>query len=660
MTDDVNPALVRAEQVLRRHWGHATFRPGQGEVVADVLSGRDVLGILPTGAGKSVCYQVPPLLEDGLTLVVSPLVALMADQVAGLQARGIEATWLGSDLSYGQSERRWDNLLAGRYRLLYVAPERLSSERFRARSGRLGVVRIAVDEAHCVSEWGHDFRPDFLRIPEARAAMGGPQLVAVTATATPPVRRDIVRLLDLRDPVVHVHGFDRPNIVWSVFEDPDKLGRLTDVLRTVPGGGIVYVSTRRGVDRWTERLREQGESVRAYHAGLPTPERRQAQESWTRGDTRVMVATSAFGMGIDRPDVRFVVHVEPSSSLEGYYQEAGRAGRDGKPAHGVLLVDQRDRKDRLARIAAEHPDIRTVRRVYDVACSMADIAVGSDRIVPFRIDEERVAGIVECPRGSVRRAIELLERSGLWARVHLPASTGLLRILVSADKMAARDPLAEAILRTVPADAWSDPWPLHVDAFARRAGMTTEAASRGLSSLAERQIIEWLPPAGASLWSLQGSRQGRPDVDPAAIRKSRKRAQKRFRDQLAYVDAVGCKRRFLLAYFGESSSERCGRCDWCTGRHEPYVAVPSDEEHLAGLLRAVEGERSPDSDVGSPGIPGWRRKAMIAWLVQEGYLDHDPIGGGRFSLTRRGRKYLDGSPSDQGSRSSASRSTTVP
>ncbi len=660
---DITPTIERAEAALSRYWGHEAFRPGQRDVVADVLRGVDVLGILPTGAGKSVCYQVPALLESGLTLVVSPLIALMADQVTGLRERGIEATWLGSDLSYGESERRWDDLLAGRYRLLYVAPERLTSERFRVRAPRLGVVRLAVDEAHCVSEWGHDFRPDYLRIPEARESLGNPQMVALTATATPPVRRDIAKLLALRHPAVHVHGFDRPNLVWSVFDDPDKPSRLAEILRTVPGGGIVYASTRRSVDAWAGRLREAGESVQAYHAGLPMRERRDAQEAWTRGQARVMVATSAFGMGIDRADVRFVVHVEPPASLEGYYQEAGRAGRDGKAAHAVLLVDERDRKERSRRISAEHPDTKSVRRVYEIACSMAGIAVGTAPDAPFPIDEDRVAEVAGIPRASVRRAIELLERLGSWTPLRLPTGTGLLRMLAPATGFPAGGNdvrLADALLRTVSAEAWSIPWSVSTAALAERTGWTEARVRSGLTSFAERQLVEWTPPGSSERWVLNGARRLRAGVDPATIRRSKRRAEARFRDLVAYADAVGCKRRFLLAYFGESAPDRCGRCDWCTGRHESYVAVPSDEIRLAALVRLADRGASPDDERALSGIPAWRRRAMLAWLVREGYLDHDPATPGRFTISRTGKRYLDGISPDQGSRSSASRSTTVP
>jgi ATP-dependent DNA helicase RecQ len=669
MNRDTQGTFGRAEDVLRRHWGFDTFRPGQREVVADVLAGEDVLGVLPTGAGKSVCYQVPAVLAEGLTLVVSPLVALMADQVAGLSARGIPATWLGSDLSFRDSERRWDDLLAGRYRLLYVAPERLSSERFRARAARLDVVRVAVDEAHCVSEWGHDFRPDYLRIPEAHAALGSPQLVAVTATATPPVRRDIVRLLGLREPAIHVHGFDRPNITWSVFTDPDKPSRLAEVLRTVPGGGIVYASTRRGVEEWAERLGARGESVAAYHAGLPPDVRRRAQEAWTGGRTRLMVATSAFGMGIDRADVRVVVHVDPSTSLESYYQEAGRAGRDGHPAHAVLLVDDRDRRSRAERIRSEHPDAAAVRKVFDLACSMAGIAVGSRSEEPFPIDEGRLGELTGLPRPTVRKAVELLERQGCWARVRLPGGSGLLRMHLPPPELAERareaahggmDALVDALLRTVPADAWSVPWALDPAAIGRHAGQTADSVAAGLSWLADRRLVEWQPPDRAGRWALTGERPARPGLDASAIRRSRRRAEDRFRDLLAYADALGCRRRFLLAYFGESSPDRCGRCDYCMGRHEPYVPVPPDEDRLRSMLQAVSDGNDPGDAGGLADVPAWRRRSMVEWLVREGLLVPDTDGSGRFGLTVRGHEALADPARDQGRLSAFSRSTTAP
>jgi len=332
----------QATEVLRRHWGYASFRTGQYQIIESVLLGRDVVAVLPTGGGKSICYQLPALCLRGLTIVVSPLISLMHDQVRALRARGIPAESISGNISPADIESRFALIRLGRIRLLYVSPERLQSIRFRRWLCDVNVRLLAIDEAHCISEWGHDFRPAYRRIPEVYDIMNRPPVLALTATATPRVRADIHRSLSLRQAVMVTGGFDRPNLIFSVFRTHGKRTKVSEILRTVPGSAIIYAPTRIAVDRWTRFLDQSGESVCAYHAGLSAGGRADAQLGWQYGRTRVMVATNAFGMGIDKPDVRSVTHVGLPSSLEGYYQEAGRAGRDGRKAWATLLFDAGD------------------------------------------------------------------------------------------------------------------------------------------------------------------------------------------------------------------------------------------------------------------------------------------------------------------------------
>ncbi len=645
-----------AREALGRWWGYPDFRPGQLDIVRDVLSGRDVLGVLPTGAGKSICYQVPAVATPGLTLVISPLVALMADQVAGLRARGIPATFLNSTLSARESERRWDDLLAGRFRLLYVAPERLSTEVFRARADRLGVVRIAVDEAHCVSEWGHDFRPEYRMIGEARGSLGGVPMVALTATATPAVRRDIRRLLGLRDPAVHVHGFDRPNIVWSLFREPDKAGRLEEILAAVPGGGIVYAGSRAGVEQWGTRLRRSGHAVSVYHAGLPAEERTLAQDDWMAGRSRVMVATSAFGMGIDRPDVRFVVHVDPPPSLESWYQEAGRAGRDGRMSHAVALWTRADVEAARRRVEEEHPSVEDLRRVFDVACSMATVAVGSTETVPFAVDVHRVATVTGLSASKVRRSVELLERQGAWHRRSLPDGWGLLRVrggfpslaayaaAIEAKEQSARSGAivrtAEGLVRHASAEADAAWWAFDAARMARRSGVSTDEFLFAMDLLQERDLVAWLAPGRADRFALAGPRPARLPVDGAAVRGSRTRAAGRFRALERFIEWPGCRRHALLAYFGEASPDRCGRCDRCLGRHRPLVVTAEHEPVLREMLERARRGEAPDGGAAAAALRPWKRRALEDWLVQSGYLEPDDVRGGPPRATAAGLERL--------------------
>jgi len=345
-TEIEHERLHQAREVLQRHWGYPDFRRGQDQAVANVLSGGDSLTIMPTGGGKSLCYQVPALVLPGLTVVVSPLISLMKDQVDTLEAAGLPATLINSSISPSEIDARLAAAERGEVKLLYVAPERFDGDRFVQRLARLPVSLFAVDEAHCVSEWGHDFRPSYLRLGRVRAAIGNPPIAALTATATEEVRRDIVRQLGLHEPRTLVAGFDRRNLVWHVLKaknDSEKDRLLLKLLRGREGSAVVYASSRKNVDALTALLRGAGLSAVGYHAGLPPADRKAIQDRFMSGAAPVVVATNAFGMGIDKPDVRIVVHYNMPGNLEAYYQEAGRAGRDGGPADCVLLHAYPDR-----------------------------------------------------------------------------------------------------------------------------------------------------------------------------------------------------------------------------------------------------------------------------------------------------------------------------
>ncbi len=349
----------RALSTLKAKWGYVAYRPGQLEIIESLVSGKDVMAILSTGGGKSICYQVPSILSEGLTLVVSPLISLMEDQVQALVARGIPA-WC---LSGTQSRDAIISVISAAIELgrnektglLYVSPERLSSSEFRTNLRSMDISFVAIDEAHCVSEWGHDFRPSYRSIPEVYDLISRPPVIAVTATATPRVRADIMKVLQLREPMIHVGNIDRPGIIFSVFKTSAKRRKLDEVLSRVHGSGLVYAPTRRAVDQWTEYLNRAGRVSSKYHAGLTSEERSEAQRAWQDNRVRVMVATNAFGMGIDKADVRSVTHVGLPLSLEGYYQEAGRAGRDGARAYATLLFDSSD-------VARHRESIRRSRR----------------------------------------------------------------------------------------------------------------------------------------------------------------------------------------------------------------------------------------------------------------------------------------------------------
>lgn len=563
-----------ARALLRRYWRHADFRPGQWEAIRAVLTGQDVLAIFPTGGGKSVCYQLPALLLEGMALVVSPLIALMEDQVARLRARGIPAAFVHSALAPSAIEQHWINAAHGAYRLLYLTPEQLTTHRFAALSPRLRISLLAVDEAHCVSDWGLAFRPAYLELSQVRAQLGHPPMLALTATATPSMRVDIVQKLGLRTPCVIAVGFDRPNLVWSVFETSHKAERVEAVVRTIAGAGILYCATRRSAERWAQQLARWRIPAVCYHSGLTMAERRTAHQVWLEDRARVMVATRAFGLGVDRADARFVVHTALPPSLEVYYQEAGRAGRDGHKAHAVLLFEAADIALAQALLQQTYPSTETVSRIYEVACSLAQVAIGSRPQHPIALDIARIAQLVGTSPSAVRRALELLMRQGLWEPVALRAQDVLLRFCTPAAtlrRFAHQNPNArlghfvETLLRSIPAEAFHTWWPVSLRYLERQTGLPRERLLRGLDFLRERALLGWLSAAQGQLVRFKEARAARLTFDDRLLRQAQQQAETQLEDMIRYARTPGCRRHFLRTYFGEAAPTYCHGCDHCLG-----------------------------------------------------------------------------------------------
>ena len=408
----MKPAPDRIYDTLKRYWGFTEFRPVQLEIIRSVLEGRDTLALMPTGGGKSLTYQVPTLAREGLCIVVTPLIALMKDQVDRLRARAVPAVAIHSGLSPRQIDIALDNCAYGDVKFLYVAPERLATEAFRLRVVRMNVQLIAVDEAHCISQWGYDFRPSYLRIAELREKLPGVPVLALTASATKTVADDIMRHLKFPEPHILRSSFARPNLSYSVRRTDDKNGQLLRLVRNVPGTGIVYVRTREGTEQIADLLRQEGTTAAAYHGGLGHAERSLRQEEWLSGKTRVMVATNAFGMGIDKADVRFVVHYAMCDSLESYYQEAGRAGRDSQRAYALLLVASDD-SDRIARrFEQEFPPLEKIKEIYERICSYLQIGIGDGGEASFLFNIHDFCARERLYSGTVTSALKLLQQNG--------------------------------------------------------------------------------------------------------------------------------------------------------------------------------------------------------------------------------------------------------
>jgi ATP-dependent DNA helicase RecQ len=517
---------------LRRHLGHPAFRPGQEELIRAVLQGRDALGILPTGGGKSVCFQLPAFLLPGMVLVVSPLISLMEDQVARARAAGLAAEVLNSALTEVERRTVLTRALAGEIRLLLVSPERLHVPAFRAALPRLPVSLLAVDEAHCISQWGHDFRPWYLRIGDARSLLPVPVL-ALTATATPRVREEMEARLRLRDPVRVLGSFDRPNLTWEVeeaFGHPGKMRTIRSILRAREGATILYASTRRGVEAVRRDLASRGLPALAYHAGLSPSRRSEVQEEFLHGPAPVVSATNAFGMGIDRADVRMVIHYQLPGSLEAYYQEAGRAGRDGAPARCVALFDPRDRKVHDRFVSLSHPGEAELRKLYGHLRS---------RIPPYQrtavplLDLER--GLGSSFRERVLPGLRALARCGAVAleETEEPARHREER----------KEPARHREERKEPA----------------RHRLDRQGGVGGSHVPGEGDAP---PGPGTVVITLR-----RTSPDLRALQELRAIARGQVESVVAYARGRACRRRMILGYFGEDVLERtCNGCDRCRGK----------------------------------------------------------------------------------------------
>ncbi len=565
MSDD------RALNILKEYWGYDSFRPMQREIIDAAGSGKDVLAILPTGGGKSVCFQVPALMKEGIALVVTPLIALMKDQVQNLAARGVKALAVHTGMSRREVELVLNNAAYGDFKFLYLSPERLNTPLFKSFIGQMNVSYIVIDEAHCISQWGYDFRPDYLNISELRKTVDAP-VIALTATATPSVADDIMDRLDFEGRLLLKSGFERPNLSYIVRKCEDKLGRLLKICASVDGTGVVYVRSRKKTEELAAFLSGQGISASFYHAGLGPETRSLRQEKWKSGEIRIMVCTNAFGMGIDKADVRFVVHFDVPDSPEAYFQEAGRAGRDGRRSFAVLLWNSSDIR-RLHQIeTVSFPSLEYIEDIYHKVHTFYGIPYDTGEGSQIKFDLNGFCRHYSLNRSSAYYAVRYIEKAGHWTLMEdIDVNT---KVCITVDRTALYglelpEPEMGIVLETLMRNytgLFSFLVPIDEEYVSARSGMTVPHLRQTLYKLSVEHIIRYIPCDRATVIYLHHDRLRPKNVNlmPERYGRLKDTAHARIQEMIDYVtEEDQCRSRFLLKYFGQEESSDCGTCDIC-------------------------------------------------------------------------------------------------
>ena len=563
----------RAQDILREVFGHEDFRPVQKQVIDAVLDGKDTLALLPTGGGKSLCFQIPALVNEGICLVVSPLIALMKDQVDALKSKGILAAAIYSGMSYREIDRTLDNCIYGNYKFLYVSPERLKADLFIERFRQMNVNLIAVDEAHCISQWGYDFRPPYLEIAEIRQYHPKVAVLALTASATPEVCADILEKLEMKAPKEFRQSFARVNLSYSVRIVENKIEKGTEILNRVPGSAIWYVRNRHATHQIAKALTQMGISASAYHAGLSMADRAKRQEEWKGNKIRVMVSTNAFGMGIDKPDVRVVIHSDLPENLENYYQEAGRAGRDGKKAFGVLMVNEEDFELVLTRSALMYPPTDFLKRVYQCLANFYRIAVGSNMLSSFDFEWNEFANTYNLGVLETFYALKVLEEEGFIglsesyyspSKVHFNVDPGrLYEIQIAHAKL---DPIIKMLLRTYGGNIFSEYIKIQEAKLAKSLEIKESDLIKSLQQLVQMEVMDYDQRKDKPQLTFLTPRYDAGKL-PLNLNRIELRRELTLHKAVKMVEYARqkkiCRTQYIQEYFGEKTDETCGICDWC-------------------------------------------------------------------------------------------------
>ncbi len=572
--------MISYQEILKQYWGYDDFRGIQREIIESIGSGHDTLGLMPTGGGKSITFQVPALCQDGTCIVITPLIALMKDQVDHLRRRGIRAAAIYSGLTREEIVITLENCIFGDIRILYVSPERLASDLFQTKLRHMRVSFITVDEAHCISQWGYDFRPSYLQIAQIRKLVPNAPVLALTATATPAVVQDIQQKLSQKDTNFNVFrmSFERKNLAYVVRHAPDKREQLIHILESVKGSAIVYARSRRRTKEYAELLTEAGISATFYHAGLDSAVKDERQRGWQQDKVRVMVATNAFGMGIDKPDVRLVIHYDLPDSIEAYFQEAGRAGRDGQQAWCVRLYSERDKAVVKQRIPNNYPPAEEVERVYQLLCDYLTIGLGSGRDATFALDVEQFCTDMHLPFLTTYSALQLLTNAGyiiyndeqdLQPRVRITLDKEDLYHL---DESPFQERLLSALMRRY-TGIFTEAQFIHLPRLAEDLGSTEFAVNSSLIALAKQHIIRYIPAQRVSIVHFPVPRQAEVNLSARVYADRRKVFADKLQAMLEYAENDHyCRSQLMLGYFGEPDAPVCGACDICIANRKAEVS----------------------------------------------------------------------------------------